>query len=118
MDDFSRGLFSAIREDPDVIMVGKLRDLETIRLALSAAEMGALVFATLHTNGAAETIDRVIDAYPGEEQSQIRAMLSQSLKGVVSQILLPRIDKNGRVPATEILVGTPAVANLIREGKT
>jgi len=118
MIEFGEGLFAAMREDPDVIMVGELRDLETIRLALAAAEMGALVFATLHTNGAGETIDRIIDAYPGEEQAQIRAMLSQSLEGVVSQVLLPRLEGEGRIAATEILVGTPAIANIIREGKT
>jgi twitching motility protein PilT len=118
LDDFRRGLFAAMREDADVIMVGELRDPETMRLALSAAEMGALVFATLHTNGASETVDRIIDAFPGDEQYQIRAMLAQSLKGVVSQVLLTLRDETGRVPATEILVGIPAVSNLIREGKT
>ena len=115
--DFPTGLRAALREDPDILLIGEMRDLETIRLALTAAEVGALVFATLHTNGAAQSVDRIIDVFPADEQPQIRAMLSQSLQGVVSQVLLKRLDTGGRIPATEVMFGNPAVSNLIRENK-
>lgn len=115
---FATALRAALREDPDVILVGEMRDLETIALAITAAETGHLVFGTLHTNNASKTIDRIIDAFPSSQQAQIRTQLSESLQGVVSQQLLKRIDGKGRVAAVEILVGTPALANLIREGKT
>lgn len=115
---FSNALRAALREDPDIILVGEMRDLETISLAITAAETGHLVFATLHTNSAIKTIDRVIDVFPESQQTQIRVMLSESLRGVVAQALLPRPDRRGRVPVVEILVNVPAVANLIREGKT
>jgi twitching motility protein PilT len=114
---FARALKSALREDPDVILVGELRDLETIQLAMTAAETGHLVMATLHTSGAAKTIDRVIDVFPAYEKEMIRSMLSGSLEAVVSQTLIKNVDNTGRVPAHEILLGTPAVRNLIREGK-
>ncbi|WP_447554267.1 type IV pilus twitching motility protein PilT [Vreelandella sp. EE22] len=113
---FANALKSALREDPDVIMVGELRDLETIRLALTAAETGHLVFATLHTTSAAKTIDRIIDVFPGEEKAMVRSMLSESLQAVVAQTLLKRQD-GGRVAAHEILIATSAVRNLIREDK-
>ncbi|MBF8224235.1 type IV pilus twitching motility protein PilT [Halomonas sp. 328] len=113
---FAPALRSALREDPDVILVGEMRDLETIRLALTAAETGHLVFATLHTTSAAKTIDRIIDVFPGEEKTMVRSMLSESLQGVISQTLLKRIG-GGRVAAHEILVATAAVRNLIREDK-
>lgn len=115
---FGAALRAALREDPDIIMVGEMRDLETIQLAITAAETGHLVFGTLHTNSAIKTIDRVIDVFPDVQQTQIRVMLSESLRGVVAQALLPRPDRNGRVPVVEVLVNVPAVANLIREGKT
>ncbi len=115
--DFPSGLRAALREDPDILLIGEMRDLETIRLALTAAEVGSLVFATLHTNGAAASVDRIIDVFPADEQPQIRAMLSQSIQGVVSQVLLKRVDTGGRIPATEVMFGTPAVSNLIRENK-
>jgi len=115
---FSAALRAALREDPDIILVGEMRDLETISLAITAAETGHLVFGTLHTNSAIKTIDRVIDVFPEGQQTQIRVMLSESLRGVVAQALLPRRDHQGRVPAVEILVNLPAVGNLIREGKT
>jgi twitching motility protein PilT len=115
---FGAALRAALREDPDIILVGEMRDLETISLAITAAETGHLVFATLHTNSAIKTIDRVIDVFPEGQQTQIRVMLSESLRGVVAQALLPRPDHQGRVPVVEILVNVPAVANLIREGKT
>src|SRR5713101_4032294 len=115
---FGAALRAALREDPDIILVGEMRDLETISLALTAAETGHLVFATLHTNSAIKTIDRVIDVFPEGQQTQIRVMLSESLRGVVAQALLPRPDHQRRVPVVEILVNVPAVANLIREGKT
>src|SRR5207249_3150451 len=115
---FSGALRAALREDPDIILVGELRDLETISLAITAAETGHLVFGTLHTNSAIKTIDRVIDVFPEAQQTQIRVMLSESLRGVVAQALLPRPDRQGRVAVAEILVNVPAVANLIREGKT
>jgi len=117
LTDFPAGLRAALREDPDILLIGEMRDLETIRMALTAAEVGALVFATLHTNGAAQTVDRIIDVFPADEQPQIRTMLSQSIAGIVSQVLLKRVDTGGRIPATEILFGTPAVSNLIRESK-
>lgn len=115
---FASALRAALREDPDIILVGEMRDLETIQLAMSAAETGHLVFGTLHTNTAAKTIDRIIDVFPKESQDQVRTMLSESLKGVVCQQLLKTADGKGRVAALEIMLGTPAIANLIREGKT
>lgn len=117
-ESFTSALRAALREDPDIILVGEMRDLETISLAMSAAETGHLVFGTLHTNTAAKTIDRIIDVFPTDQQEQVRAMLSESLKGVVCQQLLRTVDGKGRVAALEIMLGTPAVANLIREGKT
>ncbi|HTY51508.1 MAG TPA: type IV pilus twitching motility protein PilT, partial [Steroidobacteraceae bacterium] len=114
---FSAALHSALREDPDVILVGELRDLETISIAVTAAETGILVMGTLHTNGAAQTVDRIINVFPADKQGQVRTMLSTSLRGVVSQQLLQRADKQGRVAALEILVNNPAVGNLIRQGK-
>ena len=115
---FAAALRAALREDPDVILVGELRDLETTQLAISAAETGHLVFATLHTNSAAKTIDRIIDVFPSAQQAQIRTMLSESLEGVIAQTLLPAKDGKGRVAALEVLVGVPALRNLIRENKT
>ena len=115
---FAKALRQALREDPDVILVGEMRDLETIELAITAAETGHLVFGTLHTTSAAKTVDRVIDAFPTSQQEQIRTMLSDSLRGVVSQVLLKRIDKPGRVAAMEVMIGGTALANMIREGKT
>ncbi|KAF0217129.1 MAG: twitching motility protein [Geobacteraceae bacterium] len=117
-DSFTAALRAALREDPDVILVGEMRDLETISLAMTAAETGHLVFGTLHTNSAAKTIDRIIDAFPRDAQEQIRTMLSESLKGVVCQQLLKTADGKGRAAALEIMIGTPAIGNLIREGKT
>jgi twitching motility protein PilT len=114
---FSNALRSALREDPDIILVGEMRDLETIRLALTAAETGHLVFGTLHTSSAAKTIDRIIDVFPAEEKEMMRAMLSESLRAVISQTLLKTKDGSGRVAAHEIMVGTPAIRNLIRENK-
>jgi twitching motility protein PilT len=114
---FASALLSALREDPDVVLVGELRDLETMSIAVTAAEMGILVMGTLHTNGAAATVDRMVNAFPADKQSHVRTMLSTSLRGVVSQQLLQRADKQGRVAALEILVNTPAVSNLIRQGK-
>jgi twitching motility protein PilT len=114
---FSSALLSALREDPDVILVGELRDLETMSIAVTAAEMGILVMGTLHTNGAAPTVDRLVNAFPADKQPHVRTMLSTSLRGVVSQQLIPKADKGGRVAALEILINTPAVANLIRQGK-
>ena len=114
---FANALRSALREDPDYILVGELRDLETIRLALTAAETGHLVFATVHTSSAAKTIDRIIDVFPAEEKEMIRAMLSESLRAVISQSLLKTKDGSGRVAAHEIMIGTPAIRNLIREAK-
>jgi twitching motility protein PilT len=114
---FSAALHSALREDPDVILVGELRDLETMSIAVTAAEMGILVMGTLHTNGAAQTVDRMVNVFPSDKQSHVRTMLSTSLRGVVSQQLLQRADKQGRVAALEILVNTPATSNLIRQGK-
>ncbi len=113
---FSEALRSALREDPDVILVGEMRDLETIRLALTAAETGHLVFGTLHTSSAAKTMDRIIDVFPAQEKEMVRSMLSESLRAVISQALLKRVG-GGRVAAHEIMIGTPAIRNLIREGK-
>ncbi len=113
---FNEALRSALREDPDIILVGELRDLETIRLALTAAETGHLVFGTLHTTSAAKTIDRVVDVFPAEEKSMVRSMLSESLQAVISQTLLKKVG-GGRVAAHEIMLGTPAIRNLIREDK-
>ncbi len=115
---FASALRGALREDPDIILVGEMRDLETIALALEAASTGHLVFGTLHTQSAAKTVDRVIDVFPANQQAQIRTTLSEALKGVVAQNLFKRIDKKGRMAVLEILVVTPATANLIREGKT
>ncbi len=115
---FSSALRSAFREDPDVILVGEMRDLETIGLAITAAETGHLVFGTLHTSNAAKTIDRIIDVFPTTQQAQVRTQLSESLSGVIAQQLLKRSDGSGRVAAVEILVGVPALGHLIREGKT
>ena len=114
---FNNALRSALREDPDVILVGEMRDLETIRLALSAAETGHLVFGTLHTSSAAKTIDRIIDVFPAAEKEMVRSMLSESLKAVISQTLCKTMDGKGRVAAHEIMIGTPAIRNLIREAK-
>ncbi len=113
---FNEALRSALREDPDVVLVGEMRDLETIRLALSAAETGHLVFGTLHTSSAAKTIDRIVDVFPAAEKDMVRAMLSESLKAVISQTLLKKVG-GGRVAAHEIMIGTPAIRNLIREAK-
>jgi twitching motility protein PilT len=113
---FNEALRSALREDPDVILVGEMRDLETIRLALSAAETGHVVFGTLHTSSAAKTIDRIVDVFPAEEKEMVRSMLSESLQGVISQTLLKK-NGGGRVAAHEIMIGTPAIRNLIREAK-
>ncbi|MGH9361099.1 MAG: type IV pilus twitching motility protein PilT, partial [Thermoanaerobaculia bacterium] len=113
-----RALRAALREDPDVLVIGELRDLETVSLALTAAETGHLVFATLHTNNAVRTINRLVGVFPPQQQSQIRTMVSESLRAVVSQRLLRRAGGAGRVPALEVLVNTKAVANLIRESKT
>ena len=115
---FANALRAALREDPDVILVGEMRDLETISLAMTAAETGHLVFGTLHTNSAPKTIDRIIDAFPRDTQEQVRTMLGESLRGVICQQLLKTADGKGRVAALEILIGNPAVSNLIREGKT
>jgi twitching motility protein PilT len=114
---FASAVHSALREDPDVILIGELRDLETMSIAVTAAEMGILVMGTLHTNGAAPTVDRMVNAFPSDKQSHVRTMLSTSLRGVISQQLLQRADKQGRVAALEILVNTPAASNLIRQGK-
>ena len=116
--DFSSALKSALREDPDVILVGEMRDLETISTALTAAETGHLVFATLHTQSTAQTVDRIIDVFPAHQQQQVRMQLSIALQGIVTQQLLPTADGSSRVVACEVLVPTPAVRNLIREGKT
>jgi len=114
---FSNALRSALREDPDVILVGELRDLETIRLALTAAETGHLVFGTLHTSSAAKTIDRLVDVFPGAEKEMVRGMLSESLRAVISQTLMKLKDGSGRVAAYEVMIATPAIRNLIREDK-
>jgi len=117
-EDFSGALRGALRQDADVILVGEMRDLETISLAITAAEMGTLVFGTLHTNGTANTIDRLIDAFPADQQAQVRITLSESLSAVVSQLLLPTADGKGRVAVNEILLKTPGLPNVIREGNT
>ncbi|MEG0023834.1 MAG: type IV pilus twitching motility protein PilT [Akkermansia sp.] len=117
-ESFARALRGALREDPDVIMVGEMRDLETISLALTAAETGHLVLGTLHTGSAARTVDRVLDVFPVEQRDQIRIMVSESLRGVISQQLVPKADGKGRALAMELMVNTPAIANCIREGKT
>ena len=117
-DSFASALRAALREDPDVILVGEMRDLETIGLAMSAAETGHLVFGTLHTSSAAKTVDRIIDVFPKDAQEQVRAILSESLRGVVCQQLLKTADGKGRAAAQEIMVWNPAIGNLIREGKT
>ncbi len=114
---FANALRSALREDPDIILVGEMRDLETIQLALTAAETGHLVFGTLHTSSAPKTVDRIVDVFPAEEQAQIRAMFAESCRAVISQALLRKKGGKGRVAALEIMIGTPAVRNLIREGK-
>ena len=114
---FAAALKSALREDPDAILVGEMRDLETIRLAMTAAETGHLVFGTLHTSSAAKTIDRIIDVFPAEEKEMVRAMLSESLQAVIAQTLCKTKDGSGRVAAHEIMIGTPAIRNLIRENK-
>jgi twitching motility protein PilT len=115
---FAAALRSALREDPDVILVGEMRDLETIQLAITAAETGHLVFATLHTNNAAESIDRIVDVFPPGQQEQIRIQLANNLQAIISQQLLPRAGQPGRVPAVEVMIATPAIRNLIRENKT
>ncbi len=114
---FANALRSALREDPDIILVGEMRDLETISLALTAAETGHLVFSTVHTSGASKTVDRIIDVFPAAQQDQVRAQFAESIQAVISQVLLKRRDGRGLVPALEIMIGTPAVRNLIREGK-
>jgi twitching motility protein PilT len=116
--EFSQALKDALREDPDVILVGEMRDLETIALAITLAETGVLIFATLHTNSAAKTIDRVIDVFPSGRQQQVRIMLATSLRAIVAQQLLKRADGTGRIAAHEILISSPAMANMIREGRT
>jgi twitching motility protein PilT len=115
---FGAALRGALREDPDVIMVGEMRDLETISLAITASETGHLVLGTLHTSNAARTLDRVLDVFPNDQREQIRIMVSESLRGIISQQLIPRADHTGRCLAMEILMNNPAVGNLIREGKT
>lgn len=118
INDFASGIHAAMRESPDVLVIGEMRDLDSIRQALTAAEIGVLVFATLHTNSAAGSIDRIIDVFPSEEQAQVRVQLAQSLAGVVSQALLRRKSGKGRVVATEVLVANNAVSNIVREGRT
>src|SRR3712207_983351 len=115
---FAAALKHVLRQDPDIILVGEMRDLETVSVALTAAETGHLVFATLHTQDAPQTVDRVIDVFPPFQQEQVRAQLAATLQGVVCQTLVPRATGKGRVVATEVMIATPAVANLIREGKT
>ena len=114
---FANALRSALREDPDIILVGEMRDLETISLALTAAETGHLVFSTLHTSGASKTVDRIIDVFPAGQQDQVRAQFAESIQAIISQVLLKRRTGRGLVPALEVMIGTPAVRNLIREGK-
>jgi len=116
--NFAEGLRRALRQDPDVVLVGEMRDLETIDAAITAAETGHLVFGTLHTTGAAKTIDRIVNAFPSNQQEQIRIQLSTVLQAVISQLLIPRVDKPGRVAAFEIMVNTPSIAALIRDNKT
>ncbi|HEY8965763.1 MAG TPA: ATPase, T2SS/T4P/T4SS family, partial [Candidatus Methylacidiphilales bacterium] len=115
---FARALRAALREDPDVIMIGEMRDLETIQLAITASETGHLVLGTLHTGSAARTLDRLLDVFPIEQQAQIRTMVSESIRGIVCQQLIPKADGTGRVAAMEIMLNNPAVGNLIRESKT
>jgi twitching motility protein PilT len=115
---FKEALRRALRQDPDVILVGEMRDLETMEAAITAAETGHLVFATLHTTGAARTVDRIVDAFPTNQQEQVRTQLSTSIVAVISQILMPRLDKPGRVAAFEIMIATPSIRSLIRENKT
>jgi len=115
---FSEAIVKALRQDPDVILIGEMRDLATMEAAITAAETGHLVFGTLHTTGAARTVDRIIDVFPSHQQAQIRVQLSSTLVAVISQTLIPRLDKPGRIAAFEVMVGTSAIANLIREGKT
>ncbi|MBI4025506.1 MAG: Flp pilus assembly complex ATPase component TadA, partial [Verrucomicrobia bacterium] len=115
---FGAALRAALREDPDVIMVGEMRDLETISLAITASETGHLVFGTLHTSSAARTLDRILDVFPTEQQAQIRTMVSGSLRGIISQQLAPRVDGQGRVLALEVLINSPAAGAMIRDGKT
>ena len=117
-ENFATALRAALREDPDVILIGEMRDLETISMAITAAETGHLVFGTLHTKSAGKTVDRIIDAFPPSQQSQIRTMLSESIRAVLCQQLVPRADGKGRVPAYEILLANMAISNLIRDGKT
>lgn len=117
-EDFASALRAALREDPDVILIGELRDLETVSMAITAAETGHLVFGTLHTRSAAKTVDRVIDAFPPSQQNQVRSMVSESLRAVICQQLVPRADGKGRVPAYEFLLGNLAISNLIRDGKS
>jgi len=116
-DSFSSALRVAVRQDPDVIMVGEMRDLETISTALTMAETGALVFGTLHTDNAAKTINRIINVFPFEQRNQVRTLLSDTLTGVIAQQLIPRADDSGMVAAAEVLIGIPAISNAIREGK-
>ena len=116
-DSFKDALRAALREDPDIVMVGEMRDLETVAIAIETAETGHLVFGTLHTSSAASTVDRIINQFPTDRQQQIRIMLAESLRGVISQVLCKRIG-GGRVPALEVLIGTPPVCNLVREAKT
>jgi len=118
VESFASGLRAALREDPDVILVGEMRDLETIQLGLTAAETGLVVFGTLHTASAAKTIDRITDAFPGNQQQQARTMLAESLRGVIAQLLFRRIDGKGRVAAVEVMISNQAIQNLIREKKT
>jgi len=115
---FAAALRAGLRQDPDVILVGEMRDLETISIAITAAETGHLVFATLHTSGAAQTVERIIDVFPPHQQSQIRVQLAATIQGIISQTLVKRLDREGRIAAVEVLIGTPAIRNLIREGKT
>jgi twitching motility protein PilT len=117
-DSFAAGLKASLRQDTDIVLVGEMRDLETIALALTAAETGLLVFGTLHTNNARKTVDRMVDAFPADRQPQARAMLANSLRGVVAQLLLKRSDRPGRIAVNEILIANPAVAAIIREGAT
>jgi twitching motility protein PilT len=117
-ESFASALRASLREDPDVIMVGEMRDLETISLAITASETGHLVLATLHTSNASRTLDRLLDVFPSDQQEQIRVMVSESLRGVISHQLIPKKDGTGRILALEILTNTPAVANVIREAKT
>ncbi len=115
---FSEAIIKALRQDPDVILIGEMRDLATMEAAITAAETGHLVFATLHTTGAARTVDRIIDVFPSHQQAQIRVQLSSTMVAVISQTLIPRLDQKGRIAAFEVMISTPAISNLIREGKT